>query len=221
MNTTTTRWTGLLFASALAVGCTSPNPESVNAGSLEAAALITATGARPMSQVAVHREGAIEPGGSDVAIAVRDSKLRLRTSSNHPNDAILEQLYLQLADADFPPSAQLPDGLKVRAQTLTSTEPVHAQVIARDADSLVVRVAGRLRYGASLRLPDDTLYPLGSSWIEGSDLELHVARDAAGAVTVTAVAPPQRDCGAMGALLTLSSCTLYVETDGEIAPATN
>jgi hypothetical protein len=199
-----------LFA-LLAVGCTAPNPGE-EVATLDGAAIVNAHGARPESQVGMHRQGVIDPRGSDVTLAVSDARLKLRTTAT---GAIVDLLRLELADQDFPPTTEMPQGLKLRTQSLSAIAALPAQVIARDADHLTVRVAGSLKYSSSMLLPDGTLYHLGHSYTESEFMTVNVTRTATG-VTVTLDSTPENACARIGELVTLSGCTLYVEADGSI-----
>jgi hypothetical protein len=197
----------------VAAGCTAPNPGLGGVQPLDSAALVTAQGAKPDSQVGVHRQGPLQPEGADVTVAVRDSSLRLHTTE--AGQVVIEELSIALADTDLPPSQQLPQGVKLRAQTLSSTGPLQAKVLLGEPDTLVVHASGSLIYHTAMELADGSLYPLGNSTATGQDLEIRIERDADG-VRATLDAPPAAECGQVGDLLTLSRCSMFVEADANV-----
>ncbi len=204
-----------LAIALLAAGCTAPNPGLGGVPPLDAPSLVVASGAQPDSMVGVHREGPLDPQGSDVTLAVNDVQLRVRTTQN--GHVAIEQLDLSIADEDVPASAQLPSGAKLRNQRLEATGPLKATVVLSEPDRLVLHASGALQYHTSLVLTDGTLYPLGESSAMGQDLDIQITRTATG-VKVTLDTPPNQTCAEIGDLLTLSRCSLFVESEGAVTP---
>jgi hypothetical protein len=198
---------------AFGSGCTAPN----TGGGLQPldAAIITTSGAHAESHIAVHQQGALDPSGSDVRLQVQDAKVRVRVEEG-ARGAIVDTLEISLANMDMPSSSLLPAGVKLRDQKLTITDPKRARVELASADRLVLRVLGRLKYDSKMLLEDGSLYPLGASYTEISDLDFDIARDATGQLTVTFDAAPKSECAAIGELMTLSKCALFVEADASV-----
>jgi len=204
----------------LGAGCTVPNTGEPEMATLDQPALVTTSGARPESQLGVHREGPLDPIGHDLTVDVRDAKITLRTD-DAVKTALVTDLSLALDDMDLPASPEMPDGLKMREQRLSTPDPRRATVVSKSADQLVLHIVGRLKYDAKMVLADGTLYPLGSSYTEISDLDLRITRAKDGRVTVTLDASPDKACASIGDLITLSRCALYVEADGHVTGMLN
>jgi hypothetical protein len=81
----------------------------------------------------------------------------------------------------------------------------------------VLQVSTPLSLHASELLPDGTLYPLGTIDTRVSQAELRVTRDGAH-VTVVVDAAPADVCFTLEGLLTMSRCTLFVESAGDLTP---
>ncbi len=218
-NTGTLGLVGLaVFTAAMMVfvsGCTVPNP-GPEVAALDQPALVTTHGARPDSAIDVHQEGLLDPQGHDLKLAVREAKISLRTDEA-VRTALVSELSLALGDLDMAPSDAMPQGVKLREQRLSTPDPRRATVVQKSADSLTLHVLGRLKYDSKMVLSDGTLYPLGSSYTEISDLDFTIHRDpATGAVTVTLDATPPKACASIGDIMTLTKCALFVEADGQI-----
>jgi hypothetical protein len=200
---------------AFASGCTVPNTAEI--ATLDQPAVITTRGARPESQVDVHQQGLLDPVGRDLTLRVNDTQISLRTDEA-VKTALVSALTISLGDLDIPASEAMPQGVKLREQRLSTPDPRRAKVVAKSADSLTLQVQGRLKYDTKMVLSDGTLYPLGSSYTEISDLDFTIRRNpATGEVTVTLDATPNDTCAAIGDIMTLSKCALYVQADAQIA----
>jgi len=199
----------------LAAACTAPNTAASLTAALDASAHIAAEGAVVPSQLSVHQQGLLEPTGRDLIMTVHDASLSLDTDADVTH-AKINGLKLELADIDLPVSTSLPDGMKLREQTLTPAEAWHGDVIAKSPGSLTVRVSGRLRFDSKMVLASGALYPLGASYTEVSDISIRVTRATDGNLVATLDATPSANCAAIGSVLTLSHCALYVETPATI-----
>jgi hypothetical protein len=157
----------------------------------------------------MHRGGALDPGGSDLQLAIGEVTLELRLDAAQ---ATLEALTLPLADVDVPPSPQLPDGLKLRRMQLTARAPVAAQILQRSDRVAQLRVPGALTLHASLLLPDGILYPLGGTDTAASDLDVAVTAEGQGGWAVALEAQPADTCWSLDGLLSLTRCALHVTT---------
>jgi len=204
-----------LTLTALSAACTAPNAAASMVAPLNEAACIATDGAMVPSQLSVHTQGFLNPTGRDLIMTVRDASLTLDTDAAVAT-ASIGGLRLQLSDVDLPVSAELPDGMKLREQTLSPAEAWHGEVVAKSADSLTVHVRGRLRYDSKMVLSSGALYPLGASYTQVSDVNLRVTRGTDGNLVATLDATPDDNCAAIGTVLTLSHCALYVETPATI-----
>jgi hypothetical protein len=199
------RTTLLASAVLLAAGCTVANPEA-EVG-LDEPAIVYAHGAAPGSQIVVHRQGPLDPDGHDMTIAVTD----LRATIDNTGDKVrVTALTLTLEDTDMPPTAQIPDGLKIRAQSLSLPNPMTAQVSARGPLVLALSLDGTMKYASGMQLDDGSVYPLGASDAFG-EVQLTAARRTDGSLSVRLDAQPNGACANVGDLLTLSNCALSVE----------
>lgn len=203
-------FTLLSLVTVLQLGCERPNPDGVAA--LDGPVVIVATGAKSSSQLGVHRQGPLDPAGSEATLAITNARFRLSTTATGRTE--VELLDLGLADDDLPRSPQVPDGLKLRGQRLYAAAPLAATVEERGPDRLIARLSGSLRYHAGLLLDDGVVYPLGDSQASG-ELTVQVTRDESG-VHLTLDAPPQSECAQIGDLLTFTRCSLFVESDALI-----
>src|SRR5207249_4356695 len=106
--------------------------------------------------------------------------------------------------------------LKLRAQSITAPVRLRTDTLRRTAEALDVHLDGKVQYHSSMLLSDGTLSPLGATDMEAPHAEVHVAL-VADATTVTLESPPGGgECGSVGDLLTLTDCSLFVESDGTL-----
>jgi hypothetical protein len=143
-------------------------------------------------------------------VAVRDARVTIDSTGDKVR---VQALTLTLDDTDLAPTAQMPDGLKIRAQSLSIARPVAAQVKARGAVVLALSLEGSMRYSSGMVLDDGSVYPLAPSDATGN-LDLTVTRAADGTLQVRLDSQPDGRCADVGTLLTLSDCALSVELDG-------
>lgn len=207
MNRTKIVLSALLVAGA-AAGCTRPN---VGLAPLDQPATVSADGAQPQSEITVSRKGVLDPTASLTTLKVRDAAVRIKTEADH---ATVEELVLDLADADMSPTESMPEGVNLRQQQLLIAQPVAATILERTPDALTVRVHTSLVYRASLILDDGSLYTLGATTTEEGDIDLRATRYEFG-VHVTADAAPQGKCWSIPGVIEVSDCSLYVESDGD------
>jgi len=201
----------LLLSLALASGCTAANPQ-LEPG-LEEAVVVHAHGAQPGSAIVVHGQGALDPAGRQNMVAVRD----VRATVDATGDRVrVQELTLTLGDTDMPPSATVPDGLKIRAQTLSIAAPMIATVRARGELVLALSLKGSMRYDSAMQLDDGSLYPLGATETFG-ELQLTIARKPEGGLRTRLDSQPDGACADVGGLLTLSDCAMSVETESTLA----
>jgi hypothetical protein len=194
-------------------GCGAADPAPNVEPSLSRPADVAANGALAGSRVTARRSGRLDPNGTDVTLAVTGARVHVRAGDR---TVALEEIALDLADLDLPPSASLPEGLKLRQQRLVAPGRIHGDTLRRTDDALDLRVDGKLAYHASMVLSDGSLYALGPTDMEDANVEVHLARDG-GAAKVVLEAPPGGTCGSVGDLFTLSDCSLFVESAGPIA----
>lgn len=211
--------TNLLIGSSIVVasltgGCTSQSPMEL--APLDQPALVTAKGAESSSEVTLYRQGSIDPNGSLVNVHVHDASVKLRSSTD--DKVIVQALSLALDDSDMTATAAMPDGVKLRNQTLTITSEVDATATQKEPDALTAHGHASLVYRASLLLADGSLYALGPVTSNAADFDVRATRYELG-VHVTIDAGPQGQCWTIPGIIDVSDCSLYVETDGEAAAA--
>jgi hypothetical protein len=198
----------------LAAGCTRP---AGNNGSgvpfLDGAVKVTASGTRPRSEVTLSRAGALDPASAAMAVMINDASLSLHTRGSA--QAEIDAVKLTLDDIDLPPSADLPEGLKLRAVSLELAEPIRATVEQAEADTLVLSANSALTVHSSMVLSDGTLYRLGDTQTAAGDLTVRVTVDGEKA-TATLDATPPDTCWSVNAagqeLLQAQNCALFVES---------
>jgi hypothetical protein len=203
----------MVVSALLAGGCTVANP-GAEVG-LDEPATLYAHGVADGSAISVHRQGSIDPDGHDQLTAVRDASLILDAAADKVR---VRTLTLTLDDMDMPPSPQVPDGLKIRAQKLSIEQPMTATVRARGPLVLDLALDGSMRYSSGMQLADGSVYPLGASDAFGA-AQLTVTRAADGSLTVRLDAQPAGDCATVGDLLTLSQCAMTVELSSVLIEA--
>ncbi|HEX4456375.1 MAG TPA: hypothetical protein VIA18_00315 [Polyangia bacterium] len=201
-----------IVVAGLAGGCSSQNPMELAA--LDQPAVVTAKGAEASSEVTLYRQGSIDPNGSLVNLHVHDASLQMRSSTD--DKVLVQALTLALDDSDMSATAAMPDGVKLRNQTLTLTSEVDATATQKEPDALTAHGHSSLVYHASLLLPDGTLYALGPVTSNAADFDVRATRYELG-VHVTIDAGPQGQCWTIPGVIDVSDCSLYVETDGEAA----
>ena len=209
--------TNLLVGSSLVVagltgGCTSSN--TMQLAPLDQPAMVTAKGAESSSEVTLYRQGSLDPNGSLVTVHVHDANVRMRSSTD--DKVIVQELTLALDDSDMSATAAMPDGVKLRNQSLTIVSDVDATATQKEPDALTAHGHSSLVYHASLLLADGTLYPLGPVTSNAADFDVRATRYESG-VHVTIDAGPQGQCWTIPGIIDVSDCSLYVETDGEAA----
>jgi hypothetical protein len=209
--------TNLLVGSSLVVagltgGCTSSN--TMQLAPLDQPAMVTAKGAEASSEVTLYRQGSIDPNGSLVNVHVHDAGLRLRSLTDDKVE--VQELTMALDDSDMSATTAMPDGVKLRNQTLTLVSEVDATATQEEPDALTAHGHSSLVYHASLLLADGTLYPLGPVTSNAADFDVRATRYESG-VHVTIDAGPQGQCWTIPGIIDVSDCSLYVETDGEAA----
>jgi hypothetical protein len=207
--------TNLVIGSSIVVasltgGCTSQNPMQL--APLDQPAVVTAKGAEASSEVTLYREGSLDPNGSLVNLHVHDASLQMRSSTN--DEVLVQALTLALDDSDMSATAAMPDGVKLRNQTLTLTSEVDATATQKEPDALTAHGHSSLVYHASLLLADGTLYALGPVTSNAADFDVRATRYEM-SVHVTIDAGPQGQCWTIPGIIDVSDCSLYVETDGE------
>lgn len=198
-----------LLVTGVATGCTRAN--TLGLAPLDQPARIRATGATPQSEVTMYRKGVLDPRGSLSTITVRDASLRVSTTVDK---AVIEELTLDLADADLSPSEAMPHGLKLRNQQLSIRRAVAAPMVERNIDAVTVRGHAALTFRASMLLDNGTLYPLGPTETEAADFDLRATLYEFG-VHVTLDSAPQGKCWSIPGVIDVSDCSLFVETDGD------
>ena len=217
MRTSPARMPSILIAMTLvmAAGCTRPSPD-VNAAGLpflDGAVKVTASGTRPRSQVTLSRAGALDPAAASMAVMINDASLSLHSSGAGKAD--LDIVNLTLDDIDLPPSANLPDGLKLRAISLALPSPIRATIEQAEADSLVLSASSALTVHSSMVLSDGTLYPLGDTQTAIGDVTVRVTLDGDNATATLDAAPPDICWSVFAAgqqLLQAQNCALFVES---------
>jgi hypothetical protein len=192
---------------AFAGGCT--RPSDLGLAPLDKPAAVSARGAHPQSQITAYRQGVLG-SGQLISVGVSDAWLHFDAGTAH---ATVDRLTLALADSDLPPSAAEPNGIHLRKQTLTITQPMDGEIMARDSNGIDTRTHGTLTYVASLLLDDGSLYQLGTVSSEPGDIEVRATRYEFG-VYVTVDSAPHGKCLSIPGLIDLSNCSLYVESDG-------
>lgn len=190
-----------------ASGCTRPS----GLAPLDRPATVTASGARPQSEITVYRQGVLDPTGSLTTLQIKDASLRVVTTEDH---ATVEELVLRLADADLAPTEAMPQGVNLRQQELRILAPVEAPMVQREPNALTVRAHASLEYRAALVLDDGSIYKLGATKTEAADMDLRATRYEFG-VQVTLDAAPQGKCWSIPGVIEVSDCSLFVETDGD------
>ena len=120
----------IVLASALLAACTSPNTAAAP-NTLEGAVKVTALGVRGPSDIMVHQQGTLDPTGHDMRVAVTDVQGTLKTPAKDGDPLVIEALTITLDDVDYPPSPQMPDGLKLREQHLVAAQPIASRAGTR------------------------------------------------------------------------------------------
>jgi hypothetical protein len=209
----------ILFATALLAGCTTPN-DTVPDDSLATAVKVSALGVRGPSDIMVHQQGTLDPAGHDMRVSVVDVQGTIRTPSSDGGPLIIDSLTITLDDVDYPPSPQMPDGLKLREQHLVAAQPIEAQVYSRGPNGVGATTMGALEYHTVMLMPDGTRWPLGKTQMSSDQTRVQIAKTEGG-VQITFDSSAGGQCGALGDLLTLSDCSLFVEADGVVTPLGN
>ncbi len=195
----------------LAVGCTRPN---VGAGPayLDGAVKVQADGTRPRSMITLSRGGALDPATSSMEVMINDAHVGLHVKDGR---ATLDRLSLTLDSVDLPPSADLPQGLALRDNSLELDEPLRATIEQAEPDRLTLTAHGSLSVHAKMVLTDGSLYPLGPTPSEPGDLTLRVTLDGDKYTTTIDAAPPAT-CWSIGTpqsmLLQAQNCAIFVES---------
>jgi hypothetical protein len=198
-----------MFAT-FATGCSSQSTPEL--APLDLPALVTAKGSESSSEITLYRQGSLDPNGSLVHVHVHDASLRVRSSAS--DLVAVQALTLALDDSDLSPTAAMPDGVRLRNQTLTITGAVDATATQKEPNALTAHGHSSLVYHASLLLADGTLHPLGPVTTIASDFDVRATRYELG-VHVTLDAGPQGQCWTIPGVIDVSDCSLYVETNGE------
>lgn len=203
----------------LASACTRPSTGGVP--TLDAAALVHSQGTLPRSQLTLHQEyAAANDPGLDLTVMIDDATFTVRSGDLGAAHATVEELTLLLDDIDLPPSQELPDGQRMRAQSLTLPAATVAEVLQQTPDALALRITTPLAYHASTLLDDGTLYSLGVVDTTVSSLDLRVTLDEAHLV-VELDAAPAGDCWQIDGVMTVNHCTLFVESAGDLTALAN
>jgi hypothetical protein len=207
---------GLLLVGVMAAGgCTRAN---VGGGTpwLDGAVKVTAAGTRPRSEVSLQRTGALDPASSTMDVMINDASIALRSTGEK---AVLDSARLVLDDIDLPPSADLPNGLQLRAISLELPSPLAATIDQAVADTLVVHVTTPLTVHSSMLLADGTFYKLGDTETEPGDVQVRVTTDGE-AATVSLDATPPSICWSVGTpdhmLLQAQNCAVFVESFAQV-----
>ncbi len=211
--------TNLMVGSSIVVasltgGCTAQN--TMQLAPLDQPAMVTAKGAQASSEVTLYRQGSLDPNGSLVNVHVHDASVRLRSLTD--DEVQVQALTLALDDSDMSATTAMPDGVKLRNQTLTLLSEVDATATQKEPDALTAHGHSSLVYHASLLLADGTLYPLGPVTSNAADFDVRATRYEMG-VHVTIDAGPQGQCWTIPGVIDVSDCSLYVESDDGQAAA--
>jgi hypothetical protein len=207
----------LLSLPVFLLGCASPTGDAGPA-TLESALKVTALGVRSPSDVMVHQQGSLDPGGHDLRVEVIDVQGTLRTPTAAHQPLVVESLTLSLADVDLPATQQMPDGMHLRDQYLIAPAPIEAPLDSRGPNGVGGSTAAALEYHTAMLLADGTHWPLGKTEMASDRLQVQIARTGQG-VTITLDSAAGGACGTLGQLLSLSNCSLYVEADGSLSPS--
>jgi hypothetical protein len=165
----------------------------------------------------VHQQGTLDPVGHDLGVAVVDVHGTLRTPAKSTDPLMIDSLTIALDDVDFPPSPERPDGLRLREQQLVAASPISAQVYSRGPGGVGATTMGTLEYHTVMLTPDGRRWPLGKTQMSSDHTKVQIARTEGG-VQITFDSSAGGTCGALGDLLTLSNCSLFVEAGGVITP---
>jgi hypothetical protein len=178
---------------------------------LDQPTMVVANDTQPQSQVTVYHQGTLDPGAGLAVLTVNKGFIRMRSEHNR---ATVEQLILLLGDTDLPPSGAMPNGLKLRHQSLELSTPVEADVNEKTMNALNVHAQGALSYRADLVQDDGTLRALGPVQANVSGFDVRATRYEFG-VHVTVDAAPKGQCLSIPGVLDISNCSLFVELDGD------
>ena len=93
---------------------------------------------------------------ADLAVAIGEMPVkRLDLVRSLANDRVdVQQLQLALDDSDMSATAAMPDGVKLRNQTLTITSAVNATATQKEPDALTAHGRSSLTYRAQLLLAE-------------------------------------------------------------------
>lgn len=210
--TTGTTFVAAALAPFAMTGCSSQ--PTMQLAPLDLPAVVTAKGSESSSEITLYRQGSLDPNGSLVHLHVHDASVRVRSSATDRVD--VQELMLALDDSDMSATAAMPDGVKLRNQTLTIAGTVDATATQKEPDALSAHGRSSLTYRAQLLLGDGTLYTLGPVTTHAADFDVRATRYELG-VHVTIDAGPQGQCWTIPGVIDVSDCSLYVETNGDAA----
>lgn len=192
-----------------AAGCAKPSDTASLA--LDQPTTVRAKGAQPQSQLTMFRSGVTDSAHALTTVQIRDAALDVFAGAD---GAVIKELSLSLADSDMAATTAMPNGVKLRNQTLKLTAWLPAKVTQREPDALAASAPATLEYAGELLNSDGSTTKLGPVQSEASNLDLHATRYEFG-VKITVDTTPQGHCWSVPGVLEVANCSLFVDMDGE------
>ena len=168
----------------------------------------------PGSKVAITASGGASSQPNALSIEVNGLKLRVHSGSK----SAIDQLDMPLADVEVTKEAMPPNGIALRRLRLTLADPVAAEIVHAQDDTLVLNTKTALVLHWSMLLDDGTIYQLGDVPTEVLDLNVMVTRTGDTTSTLVEARCPGR-CVTLDGLGDLRDGLVWAEGAGVVSPA--